>query len=82
MEHILLEELNRIFRQGVCDLNEAAKRLRVPVSVVQTVFADGLLKGYWKVTDRQLLINSSPDETTKRLPGSFRGRDSKSVIAA
>ena len=60
MEHMLLEELNRMFQQGTCDLKAAAKRLQVPLWVIQRTFADGLLKGYWKVSDGQLLINCRP----------------------
>jgi hypothetical protein len=82
MEHNLLEGLNRILRQGICDLNEAAKRLRVPVSVVQRVFADGLLKGYWRIADGQLLIEVSADAPPKRPSASPGGDGSKRVTAA
>ena len=58
MEYFLLDELRKILREGVCDLNEAAKRLRVALPVVERTFADGVLKGYWKVANRQLLIKS------------------------
>lgn len=58
MEYFLLDELSKILREGVGDLNVAAKRLRVPLSVVQRTFADGVLKGYWKVANGQLLIKS------------------------
>ena len=68
MEYILLEELSRILREGVPDLNEAAKRLGLPLSVVQGAFADGLLKGYWKVADGKLLMHSSPDEHHQASP--------------
>ena len=53
---MLLDELNKILREGVYDLNEAAKRLGLPLSVVQGAFEDGLLKGYWKVADGKLFI--------------------------
>lgn len=53
---ILLDELSRILRVGVHDLNEAAKRLGVPLSIVQIAFQDGVLKGYWKVADGRLFI--------------------------
>ncbi len=72
-DFVLLGELNRILRVGVHDLNEAAKRLRVPLSVVQGAFEDGLLKGHWKVADGKLLMHLSPAETTKRPPGSSLG---------
>jgi hypothetical protein len=48
-DFVLLDELNGILRGGTHDLNEAAKRLGLPLSVVQGAFEDGLLKGYWKV---------------------------------
>ena len=58
MEYFLLDELSNILREGVCDLNVAAKRLRVALPVVERTFADGVLKGYWKVSDGQLFIQS------------------------
>ena len=57
-DFVLLEELNRILRVGVHDLNQAAKRLGVPLSFVKIAFEDGILKGYWKVADGQLFIQS------------------------
>jgi len=58
MEYFLLDELRKILREGVCDLNEAAKRLRVALPVAERTFADGVLKGYWKVANGKLLIKS------------------------
>jgi hypothetical protein len=64
MDHFLLQELNssrelsRILKEGVFDLNQAAERLSLPLHVVQRTFHDGLLKGYWKVADDKLLIQS------------------------
>jgi hypothetical protein len=55
---VLLDELSRVLREGVRDLNEAANRLGVPLSVVREAFADGVLKGYWKVANGKLLIKS------------------------
>ena len=52
------QELSRVLKEGVCDLNQAAKRLHLPLHVVQNTFHDGLLKGYWKVADGQLFIQS------------------------
>ena len=57
-DFVLLDELSRIFREGVRDLNDAAKRLGVPLSFVKIAFEDGILKGYWKVADGQLFIQS------------------------
>jgi len=83
MEYVLLEELRRIFQQGIRDFNEAAKRLKVPLSLVQRTFADGVLKGYWKVADGQLLIKLSPDNSTERHPSSSpSGRGSGKATAA
>jgi hypothetical protein len=50
--------LSRVLKEGVCDLNQAADRLSLPLHVVQRTFHDGLLKGYWKVSDGQLFIQS------------------------
>jgi len=64
MDHFLLQELNssrelsRVLKEGVFDLNQAAERLSLPLQVVQRTFHDGLLKGYWKVADDKLLIQS------------------------
>jgi hypothetical protein len=64
MDHFLLQELNssrelsRVLKEGVFDLNQAAERLSLPLQVVQRTFHDGLLKGYWKVGDGQLFIQS------------------------
>jgi hypothetical protein len=58
MEYFLLDELRKILGEGLCDLNAAAKRLRVALPVVERTFADGVLKGYWKVANGQLLIKS------------------------
>ena len=52
------KELSRILKGGVCDLNQAAERLSLPLHIVQRTFDDGLLKGYWKVADGQLFIQS------------------------
>ena len=60
-DFVLLEELNRILRVGVHDLNEAAERLGVPLSFVKIAFADGILKGYWKVADGKLFIPTNPE---------------------
>ena len=57
----LLDELNGILRVGVHDLNEAAERLGVPLSFVKIAFADGILKGYWKVADGRLFIPTNPE---------------------
>jgi len=48
---VLLDELSRVLKEGVCDLNQAAERLSLPLHVIQRTFHDGLLKGYWKVAD-------------------------------
>jgi hypothetical protein len=64
MDHFLLPELNssqelsRVLKDGVFDLNQAAERLSLPLHVVQRTFHDGLLKGYWKVAGDKLLIRS------------------------
>jgi hypothetical protein len=55
---LLTDKLSGILWEGVCDLNEAAKRLEVPLSVVQIAFEHGVLKGYWKIADGQLLMHS------------------------
>ena len=60
-DFVLLDELSRIFREGVRDLNDAAKRLGVPLSFVKIAFEDGLLKGYWKVADGKLFIRTIPE---------------------
>lgn len=60
-DFVLLDELNGILRVGVHDLNEAAKRLGVPLSFVKIAFADGILKGYWKVADGKLFIPTNPE---------------------
>ena len=52
------QELSRVLKEGVFDLNQAAERLSLPLHVVQRTFHDGLLKGYWKVADDKLLIRS------------------------
>ena len=65
-DHFLLQELSssqelsKVLKEGVCDLNQAAERLSLPLQVVQRTFHDGLLKGYWKVADGQLFIHSTP----------------------
>ena len=64
MDHFLLQELNssrelsRVLKEGVFDLNQAAERLSLPLQVVQRTFHDDLQKGYWKVADDKLLIQS------------------------
>jgi len=60
-DFVLLDELNRILRLGVHDLNEAAKRLGLPLSFVRIAFEDGVLKGYWKVADDKLFIRATPE---------------------
>jgi hypothetical protein len=60
-DFVLLDELNGILRVGVHDLYEAAKRLGVPLSFVKIAFADGILKGYWKVADGKLFIPTNPE---------------------
>jgi hypothetical protein len=60
-DFVLLDELNGILRVGVHDLNEAAERLGVPLSFVKIAFADGILKGYWKVADGRLFIPTNPE---------------------
>jgi hypothetical protein len=52
------QDLSRVLKAGVCDLNQAAERLNLPLHDVQRTFHDGLLKGYWKVADGQLFIQS------------------------
>ena len=69
-DFVLLEELNRILRVGVHDLNQAAKRLGLPLSVVQGAFEDGLLKGYWKVADGKLFIPTDPEWVRPRAKAS------------
>lgn len=59
MEYFFLAELSRVLKEGVRDLNQAAERLTLPLSVVQRTFEDGLLKGYWKIADGQLFMHSS-----------------------
>ena len=51
-------------KEGVCDLNVAAERLRVALPVVERTFADGVLKGYWKVANGKLLIKSHRHQST------------------
>jgi len=58
VDYFYLEALNRILREGVRDLNEAAERLSVPLHVVQRTFHDGVLKGRWKIADGKLLMQS------------------------
>ena len=60
-DFVLLDELSRIFREGVRDLNDAAKRLGVPLSFVKIAFEDGILKGYWKVADGKVFIRTNPE---------------------
>ena len=60
------QELSRILKAGVCDLNQAAERLNLPLHVVQMTFHDGLLKGYWKVADGQLFIHAAPERVRPR----------------
>ena len=52
------QELSSMLKEGVFDLNQAAERLSLPLHIVQRTFDDGLLKGYWKVADGQLFIQS------------------------
>ncbi len=82
MDYFLLEELRRILLESACDLNEAAKSLGVPVSVVHSTFADGLLKGYWKIAGGQLLINLPPDDTGMRHSSSSSPKQSSSKANA
>ncbi len=58
---VLLDELSRILRVGVGDLNDAAQRMGVALSVVRMAFHDGVLKGYWKVADDKLFIRATPE---------------------
>jgi hypothetical protein len=57
MDHFVLQELSssqelsRVLKEGVFDLNQAAERLSLPLQVVQRTFHDDLQKGYWKVAD-------------------------------
>ena len=60
-DFVLLDELSRIFQEGVRDLNDAAKRLGVPLSFVKIAFEDGILKGYWKVADGKVFIRTNPE---------------------
>lgn len=60
---ILIDKLSRVLWEGVSDLNEAAKRLEVPLSVVQIAFEEGVLKGYWKIANGQLLMHSQSPHT-------------------
>jgi hypothetical protein len=69
-DFVLLDELNGILRGGTHDLNEAAKRLGLPLSVVQGAFEDGLLKGYWKVADGKLFIPTNPQWVRPRAKAS------------
>lgn len=69
-DFVLLEELNRTLRVGVHDLNQAAKRLGLPLSVVQGAFEDGLLKGYWKIADGKLFIPTNPEWARPRAKAS------------
>jgi hypothetical protein len=80
-DFVLLGELNRILRVGVHDLNEAAKQLGLPLSVVQGAFEDGLLKGHWKVADGKLLMHLSSAETTKCPPWIVAGRSNSAITA-
>lgn len=45
-----LEDLERVFREGVRDLHEAASKLGIPYEAVCATFNNGLLKGYWTIT--------------------------------
>ena len=67
---ILIDKLSRVLWEGVSDLNEAAKRLGLPLSVVQGAFEDGLLKGYWKVADGKLFIPTNPEWVRPRAKAS------------
>ena len=67
---VLLDELSRILRVGVRNLNEAANRLGVPLSVAKIAFEDGLLKGYWKVAEGKLFIPTNPEWVRPRAKAS------------
>lgn len=69
-DFVLLDELDKILRAGVHDLNEAAKRLGVPLSVVKVTLADGVLKGYWKISGGQLFIPTNPEWVPPRAKAS------------
>ena len=69
-DFVLLDELSRILREGVRDLNEVAKRLGVPLSFVKIAFEDGVLKGYWKVADGKLFIRTIPEWVRPRAKAS------------
>ena len=58
---VLLDELSRILREGIRDLNEVAKRLGLPLSFIKIAFEDGILKGYWKVADGKVFIRTNPE---------------------
>ena len=60
-DFVLLDELSRIFQEGVRDLNEVAKRLGLPLSFIKIAFEDGILKGYWKVADGKVFIRTNPE---------------------
>jgi hypothetical protein len=62
---LLTDKLSGILWEGVCDLNEAAKRLEVPLSIAQIAFEHGLLKGYWKIANGQMLMHSQSPHTVK-----------------
>jgi len=59
----LIDKLSGVLWEGVSDLNEAARRLDVPLSVLQIAFEHGVLKGYWKIADGQLLMHSQSPHT-------------------
>jgi hypothetical protein len=80
-EYFLLNTLRKLFREGACDLQEAANHMRVPLSVVHRTFVDGLLKGYWKVADGQLFVNLSPDCSTVRPTSPVRDGSNKTIAA-
>jgi hypothetical protein len=61
LDYFYLEELSRIFHEGVCNLNQAADRLQLPMHVVQRTFQDGLLKGYWKITGNRVFIGKGSE---------------------
>jgi hypothetical protein len=64
-----IDNLSKILWEGVSDLNEAATRLKVPLSVAQVAFEDGVLKGYWKIADGQLLMHSQSPQTVGAAKG-------------
>ncbi len=74
MDYFYLEELSRIFHEGVCNLNQAAECLKVPLHVVQRTFQDGLLKGYWKIAGNRVFIGRRSEVLRCRRIGNCQSR--------